>query len=212
MKTLRQVLRYLDICDGNMEEGSLRCDANVSIRKKGSNEFGTKVEIKNINSFRFVEKAINYEISRQRDAIINNKEEIVQETRLWDSNADITRSMRSKEVASDYRYFPDPDLLPLIVEQDWIDKIKSSFPELPHEAFSRFKSMYGLDDYICELLTSERAISRYYDQAISNHDNPIALANWVTTELFGRLNKENIQMEKCPVSPEHLANLVKTYR
>ncbi len=208
MRQLRQIVRYLDICDGNMEEGSLRCDANVSVRKVGEKNFGTKVEIKNINSFRFVEKALEYEIQRQT-ACLEKGEEIVQETRLWDEHEAATRSMRSKEHASDYRYFPDPDLLPLIVDEEWISKIRSALPELPHQVFLRFKMMYGLDDYNSEILSLERPISRYYDQAVSVHNNPKAIANWVTSELFGRLNKDNTRIENCPVSPENLAALVK---
>jgi len=208
VRQLRQIVRYVDICDGNMEEGSLRCDANVSVRKRGEEKFGTKVEIKNLNSVRYIEKAINFEIARQT-ALLEQGETIVQETRLWDEAKSVTRSMRSKEQAEDYRYFPDPDLLPLIVDSEWIEKIRTSLPELPHQVFARFRKMYGIDDYYCELLTEEKHIARFYDQAIANHDNPAALANWITTELFGRLNKENLSMEQCPVSPENLAMLVK---
>lgn len=208
MRLLRQIVRYLDVCDGNMEEGSLRCDANVSVRKRGQSEFGTKVEIKNLNSFRYVEKAIDFEIERQIEAI-KQGEKIVQETRLWDDPKGVTRSMRSKEQAEDYRYFPDPDLPPLVVESDWVEKVRAALPELPQQTFQRFKKMYGLEDYYCELLTEEKVIARYYDQAVSIHSNPGAIANWVTTELFGRLNKEGLNMSKCPVSPEDLAGLVK---
>ncbi|MFN8390071.1 MAG: Asp-tRNA(Asn)/Glu-tRNA(Gln) amidotransferase subunit GatB [Bdellovibrionota bacterium] len=208
MRQLRQIVRYLDICDGNMEEGSLRCDANVSVRKRGAEKFGTKVEIKNINSFRYVEKAIAYEISRQI-AMVEQGETIVQETRLWDENKNLTRSMRGKEHAEDYRYFPDPDLLPLIVDSDWIEKIRGGLPELPQQVFARFKKMYQLDDYYCELLTEEKHVARYYDHAVTIHHNPASIANWITTELFGRLNKEGVSMENCPVSPENLATLVK---
>jgi aspartyl-tRNA(Asn)/glutamyl-tRNA(Gln) amidotransferase subunit B len=208
MRQLRQIVRYLDICDGNMEEGSLRCDANVSIREVGAKEFGTKVEIKNLNSFRYVEKAIDFEILRQI-ALVEQGERIVQETRLWDENKSNTRSMRSKEQAEDYRYFPDPDLLPLIVDGEWVEKIRATLPELPRQACARFKKMYGLDDYYCDLLTEEKLVSRYYDQAVSIHNNPSSVANWITTELFGRLNKESLSMERCPVSPENLATLVK---
>lgn len=208
MRQLRQIVRYLDICDGNMEEGSLRCDANVSVRLQGAPAFGTKVEIKNLNSFRYVEKAIDFEIQRQI-ALVEQGEKIVQETRLWDENKSNTRSMRSKEQAEDYRYFPDPDLLPLIVDGEWIEKIRTTLPELPRQACARFKKMYGLDDYYCDLLTEEKLVSRYYDQAVSIHNNPSSVANWITTELFGRLNKESLSMERCPVSPENLATLVK---
>lgn len=207
MRQLRQIVRYLGVCDGNMEEGSLRCDANVSVRKVGATEFGTKVEIKNINSFRFVEKAIEYEITRQTN-LLREGESISQETRLYDENTNSTRSMRSKEQAADYRYFPDPDLPPLVVDNQWIRKIRDSLPELPSETFQRFKRLYALDDYYCEILTEERAVAQYFDQAVNSHNNPSGLANWVTTELFGKLNRESITLEQCPVSPEQLARLV----
>ena len=207
MRQIRQIVRYLGVCDGNMEEGSLRCDANVSVRKKGTKEFGTKVEIKNINSFRFVEKAIEFEIERQA-AVLAEGGSIVQETRLYDDATNSTRSMRSKEQAADYRYFPDPDLPPLVVEDDWIRRVRNSLPELPMETFQRFKKLYGMDDYNADILTAEREIASYYDQAVAAHDNPASVANWITTELFGRLNRENISIERCPISPENLARLV----
>ena len=208
MRHLRQIVRYLEISDGNMEEGSLRCDANVSLRKVGTIPLGKKVEIKNLNSFRFVERALEYEISRQR-MLLEHGGEVVQETRLWDEQKGVTRSMRSKEYAEDYRYFPDPDLPPLIIDTNWIEKIRANLPELPASAYARFKKLYNLPDYYCELLTEEKFVARYYDQAVSFHNNPQAVANWITTELFGRLNKEGVTMEDCPISPEQLANLVK---
>lgn len=208
MKTLRQIVRYIDVCDGNMEEGSLRCDANVSIRPKGQEEFGTKVEIKNLNSFRFVGKAIEFEIKRQIECV-QRGEKIVQETRLYDETNDETRSMRSKEQAQDYRYFPCPDLLPLIVDHDWVARIKSSLGELPGAAFNRLRTMYGLDDYFSAILTEEKHITAYYDQAVATHNNPSAIANWVCNELFGRLNKAGTPFENCPISPENLGELVK---
>ena len=207
LRQLRQILRYLEICDGNMEEGSLRCDANVSVREQGAEELGTKVELKNINSFRFIERAIAYEAERQA-ALIRQGEEIVQETRLWDEHKGSTRSMRSKEYAEDYRYFPDPDLLPLVVDTEWIEKARAQLPELPREVFTRFCDMYGIDDYYAERLSDEKLTAQYYDQALSTHHNPLAIANWICTELFGRLNKDGLTMETCPVSPEHLAELV----
>jgi aspartyl-tRNA(Asn)/glutamyl-tRNA(Gln) amidotransferase subunit B len=207
MRQLRQIVRYLDICDGNLEEGSLRCDANISIRPKGQTELGTKVEVKNLNSFRHVEKALAHEISRQISAV-QQGEEIVQETRLWDEARGVTRSMRSKEYAEDYRYFPDPDLPPLIVDEEWIVRARASLPELPQDTFDRFVSVYNLDSHLAEVLTEERLVARYYDRAVAKHDNPLSLANWITTELFGRLNKEGLSMDECPVSPENLAELV----
>jgi aspartyl-tRNA(Asn)/glutamyl-tRNA(Gln) amidotransferase subunit B len=208
MRQLRQILRYLDVCDGNMEEGSLRCDANVSVRRRGVSEFGTRVEIKNLNSFRFVERAIDYEIARQV-ALVQQGEAIVQETRLWDEAKSVTRTMRTKEYAEDYRYFPDPDLLPLIVDNDWISKIRSTLPELPRQAAVRFQKMYGLDDYNAELLTEEKLVAQYYDAAVSIHDNPQGIANWIITELFGRLNRDGVEFSRCPISPENLATMVK---
>lgn len=208
MRQIRQIVRYLDICDGNMEEGSLRCDANVSLRKVGDEEFGTKVEIKNLNSFRFVERAISYEITRQT-TILEQGDKIVQETRLWDEQKATTRSMRSKEYAEDYRYFPDPDLLPIVIDNDWIERVRANLPELPQQVHARFKKIYKLDDYYSELLTEEKHTARYYDKAVEVHHNPASLANWITTELFGRLNKEGLTMDQCPVSPENLGTLVK---
>ena len=208
MRQIRQTVRYLDICDGNMEEGSLRCDANISIRRVGAKEFGTKVEIKNLNSFRHVEKALKYEIERQT-SLVKAGERIVQETRLWDEAHSETRSMRSKEYADDYRYFPDPDLLPLIVDEEWIETIKKTLPELPEQVYRRFTETYKLDNNITDLLTEEKLVTSYFDQAVSLHNNPQAIANWITTELFGRLNKEGTTLTDCPISPENLAQLVK---
>ena len=207
MRQIRQIVRYLGVCDGNMEEGSLRCDANVSIRIRGVVELGTKVELKNINSFRFVEKAIDYEIKRQSD-VLNEGGTIAQETRLYDDATNTTRAMRSKEQAADYRYFPDPDLPPLVVEDDWIRKIKETLPELPDAALERFQKYHGLDLYNAEILTLERETANYYDQAVSAHNNPNGIASWITTELFGRLNRENTSIERSPISPENLARLV----
>ena len=208
LKRLRQLLRYLDVCDGNLEEGSMRCDANVSVRKKGETTLGTKVEIKNLNSFRYVEKAIAHEIQRQISAI-EGGEKILQETRLWDDVKGATRVMRSKEHAEDYRYFPDPDLLPLVIDQEWLEKVRKGLPELPAQTFQRFRTTYKLDEHICDLLTEEKLVASYFDRAVMVHDNPNSIANWITTELFGRLNKEGVSMEDCPVSPENLGDLVK---
>ena len=208
LKQLRQIVCHLGICDGNMDQGSFRCDANISLKPSGQKELGTKVEIKNINSFRFVERAIDYEISRQK-ILLEQDEEIVQETRLWDEQKSVTRSMRSKEEAEDYRYFPDPDLLPLIVDEDWIDKIKSSLPELPYEILNRFQNMYSLDLDTATLLSEEKYTADYFDQAVATHNNAKSIASWICNELFGKLNKENVEFIDCPVSPEHLAKLVK---
>lgn len=208
MRKIRQIVRFLGVCDGNMEQGSLRCDANVSVRKKGSLQLGTKVEVKNLNSFRFVEKALEFEIGRQIN-LIEDGGKIRQETRLWSEVGSETRPMRSKETAEDYRYFPDPDLLPLIVGDSWIENIRNSMPELPCAIRERYISIYGLSDYLAEILSEEKAISDYFDLAVKLYYKPKSIANWITSELFGRLNKDAISICNCPVTPTHLAELVK---
>lgn len=207
LRQLRQILRYTEVCDGNMEDGSMRCDANISMRPKGQKEFGTKVEIKNLNSFRYVERAIEHEILRQT-AILESGEKISQETRLFDEQKGTTRTMRSKEQAADYRYFPDPDLLPLVVDAEWIQNIKSTLVELPAATYKRFVSSYNLEPAMAELLTDERFTAQFFDQAMAAHDNAQSIANWITTELFGRLNKEGISLLDSPISPENVAGLV----
>ncbi len=208
LRQLRQILRFTEVCDGNMEEGSLRCDANVSVRLRGAPEFGTKVEIKNLNSFRFVERAIDHEIERQI-ALIESGEEIQQETRLYDEQKGATRSMRSKEFAPDYRYFPDPDLPPVIVDSAWVDNVKQNLPELPAQVLKRFIEVYKFDQYQAEVLSEERYVVHFLDKALSIHNNTQSIANWISTELFGRLNKEGLSVIDSPVSPENLASLVK---
>ncbi|MCL4127345.1 UNVERIFIED_CONTAM: hypothetical protein GTU68_048469 [Idotea baltica] len=208
MRLMRQLVRYLGICDGNLEEGSLRCDANISVRPVGTTKLGTKVEIKNLNSFRFVERAIDYEISRQT-VVLQQGGTIVQETRLWDEQKGATKSMRTKEFADDYRYMPDPDLPKIGIEASFIDRIQSKMPELPTEVADRFRKLYKLDDYYALLLSEERSTAQFFDAATSAHYNPQALANWITTELFGRLHKEQMSFSQCPISPEHLGLLVK---
>ncbi len=208
LKQLKQILRYTEVCDANMEDGSLRCDANVSVRPIGQTELGVKVEIKNLNSFKFVERAIQHEVERQI-AVIESGGTILQETRLFDEQKGTTRSMRSKEEAADYKYFPDPDLPPLIVDSEWIGKIKDSLPELPNEIYNRFINYYKLDAYTVEILTLESFIARFFEQAVAAHNNPQAVSNWITSELFGRLNKEGLSIMDSPVSPENLASLVR---
>jgi len=181
LKQMRSILRYCNICDGNMDEGSMRCDANISIRPKGQKEFGTKVELKNMNSFRFVEKAINYEIERQKSAI-ESGEKIVQETRLWDTKKGITMTMRSKENAHDYRYFPDPDLVPLIVDKKWIDEVKKEMPELAGARALRFVSEYKIPEYDAGVLTADKALADFYEKAVQTHKNPKKISNWIKTE------------------------------
>ena len=208
MKKLRAVLRYLGVCDGNMEEGSLRCDANVSIRPESQKEFGTRAEIKNINSFRFVEKAIEYEIKRQR-RVLEDGGKVLQETRLWDSNRGITESMRSKEEAHDYRYFPEPDLVPIIVEQALIDEIRSGLPELPDAKMKRFVSDYGLPEYDADFLTSEKAYAEWFEQAINEGCKPKLASNWMMGELMRLLNEAGKSIEVANVKPAAFAELLK---
>jgi aspartyl-tRNA(Asn)/glutamyl-tRNA(Gln) amidotransferase subunit B len=208
MKKLRTILRYLSVCDGNMEQGSLRCDANVSVRPVGQNELGVKVEIKNINSFRFVEKALDYEIRRQIK-VLEDGGKIIQETRLWDSTRVITESMRGKEEAHDYRYFPEPDLVPITVEQQWIDEIKSSLPELPDIKRQRFISEYGLPEYDADLLTSERLLADWYEEAVKLGGQPRIVANWIKGDLMRLLHEENKSIEECSLKPKQLIGMLK---
>ncbi len=208
MKKLHALVRYLEICDGNMQEGSFRCDANVSIRPKGQEKFGTRAEIKNLNSFRFVEKAINYEVLRQIE-ILENGGTIVQETRLYDANKDETRSMRSKEEANDYRYFPDPDLLPLEIDANFIESVRTQLPELPDQKKLRFKAQYSLNDYDAEVLTATRELASYFEQvALLSGSDPKLCANWVMGDLAAALNKAGLEIEESPVDPQRLAGLI----
>lgn len=208
LKTLHALVCYLGICDGNMQEGSFRCDANVSVRPKGQAKFGTRAEIKNVNSFRFVERAILYEVERQI-AVLSQGGTIVQETRLFDAVKGETRSMRSKEEANDYRYFPDPDLLPLRVESAWIESIRSSLPELPQAKMKRFVDQYGLSEYDADVLTASKSLADYYEQVVKlSGANAKLAANWVMVELLGFLNKENLEIETSPISTERLAGLL----
>ena len=202
---LRQIMRYLGTCDGNMEQGSLRADVNVSVRRPGA-EFGTRCEIKNVNSIRFMGQAIEYEARRQI-GILEDGGKIDQETRLFDPKKGETRSMRSKEEAHDYRYFPDPDLLPLELEQDWVDRIKATLPELPDEKIARFVRDFGLSVYDAMVLTSERASADFFELVARGRDGKMA-ANWVINELFGRLNKEGKTIETTPVSASQLGGIV----
>lgn len=205
LKKLHALLRYLDICDGNMQEGSFRCDANVSLRRSGA-PFGTRAEVKNLNSFRFLEKAIEYERERQRD-ILENGGKIVQETRLFDANKGETRSMRSKEEANDYRYFPDPDLLPLRFDEARIGAVRAALPELPDAKRDRFMRQYGLPAYDAGILTASRAVADYYETVAMGVDAKMA-ANWVMGDLLGALNKAGLEMESCPVAAEKLRTLL----
>ncbi len=208
LKKVHELVRYLEICDGNMQEGSFRCDANISVRRKGEAKFGTRAEIKNVNSFRFVEKAIEYEIKRQID-VLEGGGTVVQETRLYDSDKDQTRSMRSKEEAMDYRYFPDPDLPPLVLTEDFIREVEATLPELPDAKRTRFMAQYSLNKYDAGVLTSSRALADYYEAVVreANADPKIA-ANWIAGELSGFLNRDNKDIAQSPVTAAMMAGLL----
>jgi len=209
LKTLRTLVRYLEICDGNMQEGSLRCDANVSLRRRGSDRLGTRTETKNLNSFRFVEKAINYEIERQRD-VLEGGGKVVQETRLYDSDRDETRSMRSKEEANDYRYFPDPDLLPLEIDAAFIDATRRALPELPDARRDRLEREHGLSSYDAGVLTASRELADYYESVVRELGGDAkTAANWVMGDLAGALNRDGLDIVDSRVSALQLAGLLK---
>jgi aspartyl-tRNA(Asn)/glutamyl-tRNA(Gln) amidotransferase subunit B len=212
MKKMHSLVTYIGICDGNMQEGSFRCDANVSVRQQGQAEFGTRTELKNLNSFRFVERAINYEVERQID-VLEGGGKVVQETRLYDADKHETRSMRSKEEAFDYRYFPDPDLLPVVIEDDRVEQVRATLPELPDAKHARFVEQYGLSDYDADGLTATRAIADYYEQAVAAADNETKLcANWVMGELSAALNRDDREISDSPVSAEMLAGMIRRIR
>lgn len=206
VKKLRSIMRYLNTCDGNMDEGSLRADVNVSVRKAGTTELGTRCEIKNVNSIKFMQQAIEYEAKRQVE-IIEEGGKIDQETRLFDTKKIETRTMRSKEDAHDYRYFPDPDLLPLILDQEFVNKIKDSLPELPDEKKARLMNDFGLSIYDASIVISDQDISEYYEEVAKNSDYKLA-ANWMIVELFGVLNKEGKEIKDSPVSAKNLSKLI----
>ena len=208
MKKLRTTLRYLGVCDGNMERGSLRCDTNVSVRPSGRKEFGVKTEIKNLNSFKFVEKALEYEIKRQIK-VLEDGGKIMQETRLWNPERGITESMRTKEEAHDYRYFPEPDLIPITVDQRWINEIRESLPELPDIKRGRFVSGFGLPEYDADLLTSEKPLADWYEEAVKLGGKPKAVSNWVMVELMRLLNEENKSIEESPLKPKQLVEMLR---
>jgi aspartyl-tRNA(Asn)/glutamyl-tRNA(Gln) amidotransferase subunit B len=210
LKKIHTLVRYLEICDGNMQEGSFRCDANVSVRRIGAEKFGTRCEIKNVNSFRYVEKAINYEVARQID-VLEGGGTIVQETRLYDAAKDETRSMRSKEEANDYRYFPDPDLLPVELDESFIEAVRQTLPELPDEKADRFCADYGLSRYDALVLTSSRDLADYYEAVVRGSGGASAAkiaANWVMGDFSGALNRDNAEVATARVSAEALAGLL----
>lgn len=208
LRQLRSIIRYVDICDGNMEEGSFRCDANISLRSIGTEAFGTRTELKNLNSFKHVEKALQYEILRQQDILLDG-EEVLQETRLWDPDRNRSNSMRGKEEAHDYRYFPDPDLLPLVIDDDWITRMKAALPELPAAKKARFVEQYDLPGYDAGVLTTSRNLADYFEACVGHHSSPKQLSNWIMGSLLGLLNAEGKSITKSPISAEHLAALVR---
>ena len=207
MKAMHQLVTYLDVSDGNMAQGSLRCDANVSIRKKGVKELGTRTEIKNINSFKFIEKAINFEIKRQIK-ILEDGEKVTQETRLYDSSKDETRPMRSKEFANDYRYFPEPDLLPVIISDQEIQKIRDEFPELPKEKEARYQGELGLSEYDSQIISSSKSMADFFDASAEKTKNYSLLSNWLIGEISAYLNKEQIEIHESKLTADKVAMLI----
>jgi len=207
LRKLHSILRYMGICDGNMEEGSFRCDANVSIMPVGSGVFGTRTELKNLNSFKHVEKAIQYEIMRQRE-VLGEGHRVIQETRLWNPDKGVTTSMRGKEEAHDYRYFPDPDLLPIVVTDSWVAKIRASLPELPDDKALRFQEAMGLSAYDAQVLTASRELADYFEAVLTVCNQPKQAANWVMVSLLGVLNATGKDIQSSPISPRHLGELL----
>ncbi len=205
LKKIHAILRYLDICDGNMQEGSFRCDANISLRPLGQKKFGTRTELKNMNSFRNVQNALEYEVRRQRDILLDG-EEVVQETLLWNPDSNRTESMRGKEDAHDYRYFPCPDLIPIEIDKAWIEEIRSTLPELPDERLARFVSEYGLPEYDAKILTDSRELADFFETAVKHCANAKKVSNWIMTELLRELKGEEIST--CKISPEQLGKLL----
>ena len=208
LKRLHEILVYLEICDGNMEEGSFRCDANVSIRPKGQKEFGTRTELKNMNSFRNVQRALEYEIKRQQ-YLVENGGIVVQETRLWDDAQGVTNSMRSKEEAHDYRYFPDPDLVPILIDDAWVEKIKEGLPELPLAKRERFINDYQIPAYDAGVLTADKALALYYEEVVKICAKPKIASNWIMGDVMRFLNEEKRDIRQCPIKAESLAEMIK---
>ncbi len=207
LRSLRKIVRYLGICDGNMEEGSLRCDANVSVRLKGETKLGTKTELKNMNSFKHVEKALEYEIERQIE-VLEEGGKVEQQTRLWDEKQGITKPMRSKEESFEYRYFPEPDLVPLMIEESWIERLKSQIPELPRKKLERFVLQYGIKEDDARILTDEKDLADYFEKSAKGYKNPQAIANWILSELLGYLNRENKEIKETAIKPAQIKELV----
>ncbi len=207
LRALREILRYLEICDGNMEEGSFRCDANISLRPPGREQLGVKAEIKNLNSFKNVQKALEFEIRRQR-TLLERGESIVQETRLWDAGRNVTVSMRGKEEAHDYRYFPDPDLVPVVVDESWVEEVRQALPELPESKKERFSSQWGLPSHDAQVLISSRSLADYFEAVVKAFPRPKMASNWILSELLRELNRDERDMDACPITPQNLAELL----
>jgi aspartyl-tRNA(Asn)/glutamyl-tRNA(Gln) amidotransferase subunit B len=208
LKKMHALVRYLEISDGNMQEGSFRCDANVSVRPRGAERFGTRAEIKNLNSFRYIEKAIDYEVARQIE-LLESGGKVIQETRLYDADKNVTRSLRAKEEANDYRYFPDPDLLPVVLDATYIETVRAQLPELPEQKAARFVQHYGLSSYDAAVLTASRELAAYFEAVVAKMvDDPKLAANWVAGELSGHLNKHSLEIEQSRVSAAQLAGLL----
>jgi aspartyl-tRNA(Asn)/glutamyl-tRNA(Gln) amidotransferase subunit B len=209
MKKIHALVRYLEISDGNMQEGSFRCDANVSVRRRGQVEFGTRTETKNLNSFRFVEKAINHEVERQID-LIDGGGRVVQETRLYDAKRDETRPMRSKEESNDYRYFPDPDLLPLEIDSGYLDEVRQELPELPDQKQARFQEQYGFSRDDASLLTISKELAGFFEETVKGSGcDPKMCANWVIVDLTGAMNRDRLEIAECPIGADSLAGLLR---
>jgi aspartyl-tRNA(Asn)/glutamyl-tRNA(Gln) amidotransferase subunit B len=208
LRQVRDVLRYLKVCDGNMDEGSFRCDANVSVRPVGETRFGIRAEVKNMNSFRYVQKALEYEIARQIQ-VLGEGGRIVQETRLWDAARGVTVSMRSKEGAHDYRYFPEPDLVPLEVSLEWIDEIRRQLPELPEAKKKRFAEQYGIPEYDAAILTVSRALADFFESSVAEYSGAKAVSNWIMGDLLRELKQDGKEVEECLLRPEELARMLR---
>ena len=207
LRKLRSILRYLEVCDGNMEEGSFRCDANVSVMPENAKELGTRAELKNMNSFRHVEKAVEYEIKRQIE-VLKEGGSVVQETRLWNESRGITESMRGKEEAHDYRYFPDPDLVILKVDEAWIEDVRKGLPELPDEKVERFTRDYKIPEYDAIVLTTEKQMADFFEETVGSHAPPKPVSNWIMVELMRELKEDKVDIDKSPVTPKALAELI----
>jgi len=207
LRNLRAILQYLEVCDGNMEQGSFRCDANISLRPEGQRQLGTKVELKNMNSFRHVQRALEFEIERQQK-VLEERETIIQETRLWDANQETTSSMRGKEEAHDYRYFPDPDLVPIVIDERWVEEIRKTLPELPAERCERFVRDYGIPAYDAKVQTASRTLADYYEKSVKHYSKPKIVSNWVMGELLRMLKESKKEIEECPITPSSLAEML----